>query len=152
MNPRLSFGLVSVVDHSPPTASPAAAVPTARHVARSTLFDTNLVEPSHIAACTPVGCRRRAAMDASWSGSPTTRLTQGGLSLTVGVHDCSVRSGNGELGVRNVSKCEPPPHQPKPRRSPPLPCTVSETARVLLVPSVISAIRVLSLKGISLAS
>src|SRR5262245_2121835 len=105
----------------------------------------NRTAPSHRTALTPLGCRLRAAIVSSVSPLGATRLTHGGLALQLGVHDCSVRSGKGELGLSNVSKCVPPPHQPKPRRSPPLPCTVSDTASVLLVPSVISAMRTIGL-------
>src|SRR5688572_9630569 len=102
------------------------------------LLEKKRTEPSHSVACTPLGCRLRAAIVSSRSRLPATRLAQGGLALSVVLHDCSVRSGSGELGASSVSKCAPPPHQPNPRRSPPFPWIVSEMARVLLVPSVIS--------------
>src|SRR5262249_4585219 len=81
---------------------------------------------------TPEGCRLRAAMLSSCAAFPATRLAQGGLSFTRGVHDCSVLSGKAELGVINVSKCAPPPHQPNPRKSPPFPSTGSKMSIVFL--------------------
>src|SRR5262245_3850873 len=99
-----------------------------------------------MAAPTPVGCRLRAAMLSSSSGLGFAGLglgwfRQGGFNRTAGVHDCSVMSGCDELGVSFVSKWQPPPHQAKPRKSLPLPWTVSEIAKVLVVPSLISAMR-----------
>src|SRR5437764_9820765 len=122
----------------------------ARQTSRATLLEIKRAEPSQKAALTPVGWRLRAAMLSSVLGSGFPGLglgwfMQGGFSLFEGVQDCSVMSGRGELGVSFVSKWQPPPHQAKPRKSPPLPWTVSEMARVLLVPSVSSAIRTVCL-------
>src|SRR5262245_41476727 len=112
----------------------------ARQVSRETLLEKNRTDPSHIAAITPVGCRLRAPMLSSSSGLgfPGFGLgwfRHGGFKRLAGVQDCSVMSGRAELGVSFVSKWQPPPHQANPRKSPPLPWTVSEIASVLLVPS-----------------
>src|SRR5262245_5613027 len=85
---------------------------------------------------TPVGCRLRAPII---SGRAVVGPVQGGFGLrSMQYWSCSGTSGWLEFGAMYVSKCEPPCHQPYPRRSRNWPFNVSEKAIVLLNPSIMS--------------
>src|SRR5262245_46618021 len=113
----------------------------ARQVSSAMLLEMNRTAPSHSTTCTPPGWRLRAAM---FCGFADVGPTQGGLGCRLMQYcSCSTTSGWLEFGWRCASKWDPLLHQAKPRRSwpPGCPLIVSEKARVLLVPSTISAIR-----------
>src|SRR5688500_10081191 len=74
-------------------------------------------------------------------GLPVDATTHGGFRGWAGTQLLSTESGMLEFGGYCVSKCEPPFHQAKPRRSFCLPWTNSENSKVLLVPSRMSCKR-----------
>src|SRR5262245_20657642 len=70
-------------------------------------------------------------------------LVQGRLRAGVLTQFCVTMSGDEVFGGYTVVNWAPGAHHEKPRRSLLVPCTVSETSRVLLVPSVMSAMRMM---------
>src|SRR5262249_10518628 len=113
------------------TGSPPRLVLSARQTLMSMLCCTNRTLPSPISDCTPPVCRLRAA----WMFHAPPLLTHGRFWAGWLLQFWVTMSGDVLFGPSTVVNCAPGAHQLNPRRSDPVPWTVSDASIVLLDPS-----------------